>query len=355
MSEVNLATWLASAESREWACLPPSRDAIKMHQTLPGYAPTPLIELPKIAEQLGVARLFVKDESQRFDLGAFKFLGASWAVTKALQQAPNTKVLTTATDGNHGRAIARMAKTLGLQAVIFTPNTVPQIAIDNIAAEGAEVHVLQDDYDAAIGASRDFAEHNEATVIIQDTSWEGYEDVPAWIVEGYSTLFIEADEQLLELGIESPSLVSIPVGVGSLAQSAIAHYRNSSVRNPPRMLSVEPEKAASTLASLHLGSLESIATSETLMNGLNCGTPSAVAWLYLRDGLDAAVAVSDEAATDAINLLAEDGVEAGPSGAASIAGLFKLLTGSDATKNREALNIGAGSVLLAISTEGAIK
>lgn len=332
-----------------------SQDAIRMHRTLPGYAPTPLVELPEIASRLGVGKLFVKDESQRFDLGAFKFLGASWAVTKALEESPNAKILTTATDGNHGRAIARMAKTLGLDAVIFTPNTVPQIALDNIVTEGAELRVLQDDYDAAIMAARKYAAENDSAIIVQDTSWEGYEDVPAWIVEGYSTLFVEAEEQLAKQGITSPSLVSIPVGVGSLAQSAIAHYRNNTREQHPLMLSVEPTKAASTLASLHAGKLQSVATEETLMNGLNCGTPSEVAWPYLRGGLDAAVAVSDEASREAIEMLASAGVESGPSGAASVAGLFALLIGEGSVERREKLGVDEESVLLAISTEGAIK
>ncbi len=144
--------------------------------------------------------------------------------------------------------------------------------------------------------------------------------------------------------------MSIPVGVGSLAQAAIAHYRNSDVANPPQILSVEPEKAASTLASLHMGSLESISTEETLMNGLNCGTPSTIAWPYLKNGLDAAVAVTDESAQEAMDFLEKAGIESGPSGAASISGLFKLLIGEGAEENRKALGITEDSVLLAIST-----
>ncbi|MBX3311993.1 MAG: pyridoxal-phosphate dependent enzyme [Microbacteriaceae bacterium] len=355
MNGLNLETWLAARGTQDWTVSTHANEAIQMHRTLPGYEPTPLVEVPEIAAELCIGRFFVKDESKRFDLGAFKFLGASWAVGRALKQSPGTMTLTTATDGNHGRAIARMAKTLGLRAVIFTPNTLPQKAIDNIEAEGAEVNVLQDDYNAAIIASRKFAEENENTLIVQDTSWEGYEDVPAWIVEGYSTLFVEADEQLAELGIDNPDLVSIPVGVGSLAQAAIAHYRDSQRQIHPRLLSVEPTKAASILASLHQGSPQSIATEETLMNGLNCGTPSAIAWPYLKDGLDAAVAVADEAAQSTIDLLAGFGLESGPSGAASVAGIFELLTGTDSVSNREKLGINENSVILAISTEGAIK
>lgn len=352
---IDNAVWHTNPSAGQWTCPAPSRDAVEFHRELPGYEPTPLVELPELAQKLSVARAFVKDESQRFDLGAFKFLGASWAVTKTLAQSPSTTTLVTATDGNHGRAVARMARLNGLKAVIYMPGTVVQKVVDRVIAEDADVTVLDDDYDAAIAAARDYTEAHPAAVLVQDTAWEGYTDIPGWIVEGYATLFTEIDEQLVQTTSSQPPLIAVPVGVGSLAQAAVAHYRSSAARSKARLLSVEPDTAACVLASLHRGQMQSVPTADTFMNGLNCGTPSDLAWPYLREGLDAAIAVPDEATQAAIDMLNSLDVGSGPSGAATVAGLLSALTGPGSDVRRAELGLGPESTVIALSTEGPIE
>ena len=279
--------------------------------------------------------------------------------------------LITATDGNHGRAVARTARLLGLPARVYLPKGVPDVVIDRIKAEGALLTVVDADYDGAVMAAR--ADVDAAAgggngaaagggaggMLIQDTAWDGYEQVPSWIVAGYETLFAEIDAQLAAAGaawFAGAGLISVPVGVGSLAQAAVAHYRRSGLprQRRPLLLSVEPDTAACVLRSLADGALASVPTAATVMNGLNCGTPSSIAWPYLRDGLDAAIAVSDADAREAVAALSAAGVTAGPSGAAGLAGLRAALTGAGAASRRRDLGLDAGDapVVVCLSTEG---
>ncbi|MBM7170501.1 diaminopropionate ammonia-lyase [Streptomyces sp. G44] len=358
--------WFARPAARSWTCPPPPTEARAFHAALPGHTPTALRETPPLAAELGVGRVFVKDESERLGLPAFKALGASWAIHRVLARhgsgaaaADGRRLrLVTATDGNHGRAVARMARRLGRRAHVFVPEGVHPAAVAAIAGEGAEVTVVPGPYDAAVRRAADAAGAPDA-VLIQDTAWHGYEEIPALIVEGYATLFAEIDEQLAEADAGAPSLVAVPVGVGSLAQAAVAHYRGrrpamtGSGEAPAALLSVEPEVAACVLASLREGRLTSVETGVTTMAGLNCGTPSALAWPALRDGLDAAVAVRDADSAAAVRDLADLGVSSGPCGAASLAGARAALTGEGSAGRRSDLGIGADSTVVLISTEGA--
>jgi len=392
--------WLARPGARSWACGSPApvRDGEvrAFHASLPGYAPTPLAGVPALAAELGVGRLFVKDESARLGLPAFKVLGASWAVRQVLARpgpdgaAPPADpppglaglralaarwpglVLVTATDGNHGRAVARMARLCGASARVFVPAVTEPATRAAIAGEGAEVVPVAGSFDDAVAVARQWAQSHQGAALVQDTAWPGYERVPGWIVEGYSTLFGELDAQLSASGAGSPALVAVPVGVGSLAQAAVAHYRsvaerrgataegcpgrgrNSAPREPSSVtavLSVEPETAACLLASLRAGARVPIPTAGTIMAGLNCGTVSSVAWPYLSAGLDAAVAVRDNAARRAAADLAAAGISSGPSGAASLAGVRAALTGSGSADRRAALGVDAGSVVVLLNTE----
>ncbi|MFD5830778.1 pyridoxal-phosphate dependent enzyme [Lentzea sp. NPDC060358] len=296
--------------ARDWTCPPAPAGVREFHARLPGYAPTPLTELPALAAELGAGRLFVKDESSRLGLPAFKALGASWAVHRVLTGRTGQVTLTTATDGNHGRAVARFASMHGQRAHVFVPHTVPQPAIEAIKEEGAEVTGVDGTYDDAVQRA------SEADgVLVQDMGRPGYEEVPGWIVEGYGTLCHEVDEQL---GHE-PGLVVVPVGVGSFAQAVVTHYRGRASRT--RLLAVEPDTAACVLASLRAGKLTTVPTADTVMAGLNCGTPSTTSWPFLRDGLDAAVAISDADCAKAMADLHALGVHSGPCGAAPLAGL----------------------------------
>ncbi|GAA3091757.1 diaminopropionate ammonia-lyase [Kribbella aluminosa] len=309
-------------------------NTVDFHRSMPGYAPTPLIEVPEL---LGVGSVWVKDESNRFGLPAFKVLGASWAVNQALgpartfaELAADIKdvTLVTATDGNHGRALAYLARTLGVAARIYVPAGLPEPTVQAIRDEGATVIDTGRPYDDAVQLAAGTVDGDD--VLIQDTAWPGYEAVPRWIVAGYDTLFSEIDEQ--HPGI--PELVVVPTGVGSLLQSALEHYRGRA-----KVLAVEPTTAACVGASLKAGRPVSVDTSApTIMAGLNCGTVSSIAWPTIRDHLDAAVTVTDDQAHAAMKVLHAHNIPAGPCGAAALAGA-------------RAAALPASSVVL-ISTEG---
>lgn len=319
-------SWFGGAR-RPRGAVPPGVRAF--HAGLAGYRPTPLTELPALAAELGVGRVLVKDESDRFGLPAFKVLGVSWAVHRLALPTPSR--LVTATDGNHGRALARTARVLGHLAHVVVPRGV---ATAPIAAEGAEVIEIDGDYDAAVRHAAAVAEGAGAT-LVQDTAWPGYEQIPGWIVDGYSTLFAEVDEQLGG----APDLVVVPVGVGSLAQAAVAHGGSA-------VLSVEPDTAACLLASLRAGRPVTVPTASTVMAGLNCPTVSTSAWPLLRDGVAGAVAVSDAAALTAVEDLAALGASIGPSGAATLAGARAALPG-----HRAELGLDEGSTVVLLGTE----
>jgi diaminopropionate ammonia-lyase len=326
--------WFARPDAPVFAGRPVPAEVLEFHAGLPGYAPTPLVELPTLAGELGVGRVFVKDESSRLGLPAFKVLGVTWAVHRLLTRWPHGPLrLVTATDGNHGRAVARTARLLGHRALVLVADGVHPDARAAISAEGADVVPVAGNYDDAVRQASQAA-REPLSVLVQDTAWPGYEEVPGWIVEGYSTLFVELDAQLEA----TPDLVVVPVGVGSLAQAAVNHYAGRGTK----LLAVEPETAACVLASLVRRQRVSITTSYTTMVGLTCGTPSSLAWPVLRDGLDAAIAVTDEDSARAKCDLAALGVPAGPCGAAALAGI-----------RRAPSLVGADSTVVLLSTEGA--
>ncbi|HEV2885366.1 MAG TPA: pyridoxal-phosphate dependent enzyme [Jatrophihabitans sp.] len=344
MTTLHSSIWTAAESARSWRAPEPGTSPLDFHRGLPGYLPTPLVEAPDLAAELGGGRVLVKDESNRFGLPAFKILGASWAVERALAGSSGVTALVAATDGNHGRAVARLAAQRGLAARIFVPAGVHPAAVAAIEGEGATVTMVKASYDTAVAAAIADAERTGA-LLVQDTAWPGYEQIPDWIVEGYTTLFLELDEQMGDTALD---LLVVPVGVGSLAQAAIGHYRRPGIQNPPALLSVEPDRAACALASLQQDELTSITTSPTVMAGLCCETPSAAAWPYLRHGLDAAVAVTDADAITAAGDLAAAGVPSGPCGAATLAAARLTLRSPEL---RDHLKITAGSTVVLLSTE----
>jgi diaminopropionate ammonia-lyase len=332
---------------------------------MPGYRTTPLVELPELAAELGVGAVLLKDESDRLGLPAFKILGASWAVNCALSQrsgfdapakslielrersAPAT--LVTATDGNHGRALARMAALLGLAARIYVPAGTAEETVEAITSDGAKVAQTDLIYDEVVWAAASSTASHPEDLLVQDTGWEGYEDIPRWIVDGYGTLF---DEIAAQLGDRAVHLVAVPTGVGSLLQAALQHYRAPALQQRPAVLAVEPVTAACVTASLAAGRLVRVDTSEpTIMAGLNCGSVSTIAWPVIRGGLDAGVTVSDDQAIAAMHRLNELGVAAGPCGGAALAGVRSVLNDSD---RRAALAVSEDSVVVLISTDGAV-
>jgi diaminopropionate ammonia-lyase len=344
-----------AARDQGWSCRPAPAAVQDFHRSLPGYAPTRLAALPGLAQALGVARLYAKDESNRLGLPAFKALGASWAIHQVLRERAPAGPLTvaTATDGNHGRAVARFARQFGHRSAIFVPDGVHPAAVQAIRAEGASVTHVPGSYDDAVhAASRTAAADPGHTLLVQDMAWDGYEEIPGWIVDGYTTLFTEIDGQLQFQGISHPDLVVVPAGVGSLLQAALTHYRSD--RTPPgtAVLSVEPQSAACVLASVTAGHPVTVATGVTSMAGLNCGTVSSLAWPYIRPGLDACVAVSDHEAADAAGELIRCGVQAGPCGAAALAALQALRHRDGADRPGTALGLGPASTIVLLITEG---
>ncbi|HEY6682336.1 MAG TPA: diaminopropionate ammonia-lyase [Propionibacteriaceae bacterium] len=357
--------WASRDGARRWTSAYVRGMAREFHTSMPAYRPTPLVELPELADELGVAAVLVKDESNRLGLPAFKILGASWAVNRALSQrsgfaAPAASLaelrersapvtLVTATDGNHGRAVARMAALLGLAARIYIPAGTAKETVEAISSEGAEVVHTDLVYDEVVWAAACSTAGHRHDLLIQDTAWEGYEQIPQWIVDGYGTLFDEIDEQIGARGIH---LVAVPTGVGSLLQAALQHYRRPARQQQSAVLAVEPLTAACVTASLAAGRRVSADTSEpTLMAALNCGTVSTIAWRAIRDGLDAAVAVIDEEADAAMRRLNELGVAAGACGGSSLAGVQAALGDSG---HRTTLAISDESALVLISTDGAV-
>jgi diaminopropionate ammonia-lyase len=340
--------------------LPPPRQEPEVrafHARLPGYAPTPLTEVPALAAELGVGRVLVKDESSRLGLPAFKILGASWAIARLLTSragrrgrpglardaitlaglraaVPPGLAFAAATDGNHGRAVARMAALLGARSEIFVPDVVDQAAADLIASEGAVVRRVAGDYDEAVRRAAKCAAATGAE-LVQDTSWDGYAQVPGWIVDGYGTLPAEIDD------LADPDLVVVPAGVGALAQAIVTHYRGRRAH----VVTAEPDTADCVRRSLLAGRPVTVSTGRTAMAGLNCPTPSALAWPSLRNGLSGAIAVSEEQAASAASDLAARGIPAGPCGAATLAAVRQLPLAR--------LGLGRAATIVLLSTEGA--
>jgi diaminopropionate ammonia-lyase len=351
-----MACWAAN-EGRDhaWTCRPARAAALEFHRSLPGYAPTRLAALPDLARAFGVARVYAKDESDRLGLPAFKALGASWALHRVLRKRMPTGPLTivTATDGNHGRAVARFARQFGHCCAVFVPDGVHPAAVQAIRDEGASVTHIPGSYDAAVRAASRAAAGSREAVLVQDMAWDGYEEVPGWIVDGYTTLFTEIDDQLHDQGIARPDLVVVPVGVGSLLQAALTHYRGA--RTPPgtAVICVEPRSAACVLASVTAGHPVTVATGVTSMAGLNCGTVSSLAWPCILRGVDACVAVSDAEAAEAARELAEHGVHAGPCGAAALAALHAIHGHDGAGLPRAGLGLTPASTVVLLVTEGA--
>jgi len=348
----------------------PTCAPIRFHRRLPGYKPTPLRDAPELAGLLGIGQVLVKNESSRLGLPAFKILGASWAVYRALETRLNESfepwhsidelvarlaplkplTLATATDGNHGRAVAHVAALFGFAARIYVPAGTAQARIDGIASEGASVEVVDGTYDDAVALAAQDA--SERCLIISDTSWPGYEKIPRWVMEGYTTIMAEIDDEIARRSWKNPELVAVQFGVGALAAAVVRHYRAH--RPSTKILSVEPLSAACMLASMEAGEIVTVpGPHDSIMAGLNCGRPSIIAWPIVSTGIDAFIAIPDERAREAMRTLARIGIVAGETGSAGLAGLIELLIGAENARHREVLRIDESSRALIIVTEGA--
>jgi diaminopropionate ammonia-lyase len=341
--------------NRHHGRLPPCPDATGVrdfHRSLQGYAATPLVEAPALALATGVARVAVKDEADRMGLPSFKILGASWATYRALLEhlglPPGTPfgdlagadvTLATATDGNHGRAVAHVARQLGLPARIFVPAGTTAARIDAIVGEGATCTTVEGTYEDAVAVAAATGE-----LVVSDTSWPGYERVPAWVIEGYATIFEEIDLV--------PDVVLVPLGVGALGAAVVQWYRCRGL--PTRLVGVEPDDADCVLASIAAGHMVEVpGPHRSIMAGLNCGRPSPVAWPWVSNGFDGFLAIDDDASRAGMRALAAEGLVSGETGAAGAGALLTVTAGKGDGAAEEALGVGADSVVLLLSTEGA--
>lgn len=330
-------------------------EPIAFHRSLPGYRPTPLHSLPGLAGVAGVRDLWVKDESHRFGLRSFKALGASFAVERLLRETGGRPVLVTATDGNHGRAVAWAASRRGLRSIVFLPGAASPGRAAAIAALGAEVRRIEGTYDDAVRAAA-AAAREPGTVLLQDSAWEGYEREPRWVMQGYLTMM---QETLDQLGGRRPSHVLLQCGVGSFAAAMTAALVHRFDAERPRILLVEPLGAACAVAAAEANSPvppEIGGDLHTFMACLSCGRLSTIAWPILRAWADAILACPDEAAMSGMRALAhpvaeDPRLESGESGAATVGALIELLGPRSEMRKRVALD--ADSRVLLFSTEGA--
>lgn len=346
--------------------------SLAFHRRLPGYAPTPLVNAPLLANRLGVGKIWIKNEANRFGMPSFKILGTSWALYRALVERLGTDVepwnsleelvsrfaplrpltLVTATDGNHGRAVAHLAALFGFEAYVFVPCDMAQSRINAIKQEGATVTLVNGSYDDAVKHAATL--EGERSLVLSDTSWPGYEMIPRWVIEGYATILQEIDEELARWQQRGPDLVVVQIGVGALAAAVVQHYRRTAVPSQVKIVGIEPIHAACALASMKAGRLVSLSDlPQSIMAGLNCGTPSLIAWPLLSTGIDLFVAIEDKWAEQGMRDLAMIGLVAGETGAAGIGGLAALLTDPPSQTMVSALGVDTSTRVLVICTEGA--
>lgn len=347
------------------------------HSSFPGYEPTPLAKLDNLAKSLSVKSIRVKDESHRFGLNAFKVLGGSFAIGSYLAdvlgidiaQLPYEKMTSeeiknklgeitfiTATDGNHGRGVAWTANRLGQKSVVYMPKGTAAERLENIRKLGSDANIMDLSYDDCVRLSKETAAKN-GWVVVQDTSWEGYEEIPAKIMEGYTTMALEAVEQL---DGEKPTHVFLQAGVGAMPGAITGFFAALYGEDRPVITIVEPHGANCIYrtAEANDGQLRFVTENmETIMAGLCCGEPCKIAWDVLRDHADNFISMPDYVAAQGMRMLAspldgDDRVVSGESGASTFGFVTELLRRDDLEEMRKTLKIDENSVILCFSTEG---
>lgn len=348
-----------------------AREARAFHSSLPGYQPTPLLSLPAFAKALGVEQILVKDESHRFGLNAFKMLGGAWAIARLLckesgcdigkfsfaafrQQQHRPITFTTTTDGNHGRGVAWAARQLGQHAVIYMPKGSSPARVRHITELGAECIVTQMNYDDTVRMTISNAEKN-GWKVVQDTAWEGYNEVPTWIMQGYATL---ADEAVEQMQGTRPTHVFLQAGVGAMAAGVLGYLNDVYGAEALHAVVVEPDKADCLFRSARRGEIVNVGGEmNTIMAGLACGEPNPLGWPLLRDCARQFISCEDRVAALGMrvlgNPLGEDPrIVSGESGAVSAGVLATILHHPQAQALKEKLKLTPASRVLLLSTEG---
>ena len=348
----------------------------RFHESFPMYAPTPLAHLEETARYLGLGDIYVKDESFRFGLNAFKVLGGSYAIGQYLARkldepmedmtygkltAPETKkklgdiTFITATDGNHGRGVAWTATQVGQKSVVYMPKGSALERLENIRAAGAQADITDCNYDDTVRLATAQAEAN-GWALVQDTSWEGYEDIPAWIMQGYCTMALEAYEQLPE----KPTHIFLQAGVGSMAAAVAGFFAAVYGEDRPCITIVEPNKADCIYrtAKANDGRCHNVTGDmDTIMAGLACGEPCTLAWKILKDHADHFITFPDYGAARGMRILGnpagrDDRVISGESGASAFGCVAEIMTDPALGWIRDRLGLDETSRVLFFSTEG---
>ena len=336
------------------------RDVHAYYAAHPELAPTPLRSLQSTAEKLGLAAVHAKDETHRFGVNAFKIVGVQYAVHRLGDEAA-ARGLVCATAGNHGRAVARVARHKHLPCTVFVPvvRTSDPIEVQTRAArvnamreDGATVVDVNGTYEEAVAEAARFGEQRGATVI-SDTSWPGYEEIPRWIMAGYTQLFQEA----LSQWDAPPTLVVVQGGVGGLVCAATSWFAHEFGAERPYFIAAEPENAACLLASAEAGRPLTIDSSlDTIMAGLRCATPSPAAWPAIAQGVDAFVTVPDAAALSSIDDVKQappaERMNPGPSGVCGLAALIAIAQAPGMAELRSAARLDRSTRALIVITEG---
>ena len=359
----------------------------RFHSSFPEYAPTPLVSLDSLAKVLGVRSIHVKDESYRFGLNAFKGLGGSFCIGSYVAQKLGMKIedltydyliseevkeklgtitFITATDGNHGRGIAWTANRLGQGCVVLMPKGSAAERLENIRALGAEAWITDVNYDDTVRIANELAEKN-GWVMVQDTAWEGYEEIPTWIMQGYTTMGQEITEQLAsEAGVpgsETPTHIFLQAGVGAMAGAMTGFFADQYDRDgkEPKIVIVEPDKADCIYktAEANDGALHAVTGDlDSIMAGLCCGEACTIGWNVLKKRADVFISMPDEVAARGMRILGNPTgtdvrVISGESGAAGLGFAASVLMNENLAELKELLGLDADSRILCISTEGA--
>lgn len=357
-----------------------AKKAHDFHASFDVYAETPLTGLPGLAKALGVASVHVKDESYRFGLNAFKVLGGSYALGRYIAkrlgediaQLPASRILSqevraklgdvtfvTATDGNHGRGVAWTANRLRQHSVVYMPKGSAAERLANIRAEGADASITDLNYDEAVRLANRQAEE-KGWVMVQDTAWEGYTDIPLWIMQGYTTMGYEIVRQLEAQGAEKPTHVFLQAGVGSMAGAMTGFLTSYYGKDRPFITIIEPNKADCVFrtAEARDGKLHFVTGDmDTIMAGLACGEPCTIGWEVLKNCADAFISCPDYAAADGMRILAapvrgDAPIVSGESGAATVGCVSNILLRQSLAELKEKLHLDENSRVLFISTEG---
>lgn len=355
--------------------------AKKFHESFPQYKPTPLTKLSALAETIGVKDVYLKDESYRFGLNAFKVLGGSFAMAKYLAGKLGKEIsdlpynvlvsdeirnklgeitFVTATDGNHGRGVAWTANKLKQKAIVYMPMGSSEIRFNNIKAEGADVTITDVNYDECVRMADRYVKNHDNSVVVQDTAWEGYEEIPGWIMQGYGTMALEAVEQLKAAGVDMPTHVFIQAGVGSLAGAIQGFFAARYGKDGPIVTIVESDLADClyTSAEARDGKPRIVdGEMQTLMAGLACGEPNITGWEILKNFSSAFISAQDVVAANGMRILAapignDPRVISGESGAVTTGALYEVMTKDYAKELREKLKLNENSTVLLFSTEG---